>query len=582
MQIKLRSYQSEAVDCHYAFFRENAKGNPIIAMPTGTGKSLVIAGFLESIYKTWPNQKVLVITHVKELIRQNYLKLIALWPTAPAGIYSASLNRRDTLQKIVFCGIASVAKRAHEFGHVDLVLIDEAHLVSPTEDTMYRKFLAELTNVNPHMRVIGYTATKWRLGHGDITEGEDGIFTHTAFDITGIESFNRLIAEGYLAPLVPKKTNFLLEVDGLHMRGGEFIPAELQTAFNKDEITERALREVIETCGDRKKWLIFAAGVEHAVSIAELLDHMGIPCAAVHSQISDKERDQALRDLHTGKLRAVVNNNILTTGYDEPGIDLIIVLRPTASSVLWVQMLGRGTRPCPDEGKIDCRVMDFAGNTRRLGPINDPVIPRKKGMKGGTAPVKECPMCNTLVHASLRFCNGTKWDDTKCEYEFPIQTKITMEASTEDVVKGDLPVVERFPVEHITFSLYKKEGKPDSIRVTYYSGLKNYSEYVCLEHAGYASHKARQWMRERMPDKSLEAPAATLRALEYASNLKVPSAIRVWTNRKYPEILSYEWEENDIAQVTIQGVDHSRMAPPRQMFEVPQPENAYLDDDIPF
>lgn len=575
MVIIPRSYQSEAVECLYEYFKTHETGNPVIAMPTGTGKSVVIAMFLESIFKQWMNQRVLVVTHVKELIEQNYMKLIQFWPTAPAGIYSAGLNRRDTLQKILFCGIASIAKKAQTFGHVDLVIIDEAHLVSPSDETMYRLLLKDLTAINPHLRVIGLTATPWRLGHGAITEGEDSLFTDTAFDITHLAAFNRLIAEGYIAPLIPKKTQMRLSVDGLHMRGGEFIPGELQVAVNKEEITECALRELLETCDDRKHWLVFSAGVDHAESICDRLNDLGIPAGVVHSKMPSKQRDQNIRDFKSGKLRAVVNNNVLTTGFDYPEIDLIACLRPTASSVLWVQMLGRGTRPAP--GKENCLVMDFAGNTRRLGPINDPLIPPKKGKSSGEAPVKECPICECYVHASLRFCNGIKKDGTKCDHEFTFETKLKQEASTEQIIKGDLPIVERFQIDRITFDLHRKEGRPDAMRVSYYVNhcLQKFPEYICVEHPGYAGKKARDWMRARMPAKELPIPETTQRALEYAHNFKVPSAVKIWINKKYPEILGFEWEEKEVpVDVSASGYQvHAAEATSSVAWE---------DEDIPF
>jgi len=148
MLIQSRSYQSEAVGAIYNYFATK-QGNPLVAMPTGTGKSVVIAMFLESIFRAYPNQRVLVLTHVKELIEQNYDKLKTVWPNAPAGINSAGLGRNDFLHPIIFAGIASVAKKAMYFGHVDLVLIDEAHLLSPNENTMYQKFLSELMKINP-------------------------------------------------------------------------------------------------------------------------------------------------------------------------------------------------------------------------------------------------------------------------------------------------------------------------------------------------------------------------------------------------------------------------------------------------
>lgn len=595
MLLQPRQYQIEAVQSVYDYFTVK-DGNPIVAMPTGTGKSVVIAMFLERAFRDCPQQKVLVITHVKELIVQNYKKLIALWPTAPAGIYSSGLNRRDVLQKILFCGIASIAKRAAEFGHVDLIIIDEAHLVSPTEDTMYRMLINALRAINPMLKVIGLTATKYRLGHGDITKGEDGLFTDTCFDITSMNAFNRLIAEGYLAPLVAKKTTTVLDIDGVHMRGGEFIQGELQAAVNRDDITIKALREAMETCGDRKHWLIFCSGVEHAIRTAEIAEMLGISCRSVHSKMPAGERDKNIAEFQKGQFTALTNNNVLTTGFDYPEIDLIICLRPTASSVLWVQMLGRGTRPVYAPGfdlnslegrmqaimlggKRDCMVMDFAANTKKLGPINDPVIPRRKGEGGGEAPVKVCPICDSYMHASVRKCTGTKKDGTQCTHEFTFELKLKQEASTDEVIKGDLPIVERFPISNVVFSKHVKMGKPDAMRVSYYCGLQKFEEYVCVEHGGFAGKKARDWMRARMPDPSLPIPETTIRALEYAENFKVPKSVAVWINKKYPEIMSFDWSENTVT-VTV-----DREAPVRNFTSfntLKETVDAFEDDDIPF
>jgi DNA repair protein RadD len=525
MLIVPRQYQRECEASLYDYFGR-ATGNPVCALPTGTGKSVIIAMFLESIFKQYPRQKVVILTHVKELIKQNYEKLLMFWPGAPAGVNSAGLGQRDIHMPIVFAGIGSVAKHAAQFGHVDLVIIDEAHLVSPTEETMYQIFLAGLKSVNPLLKVIGFTATPWRAGSGRITE--DGIFTDLAFDITGMEAFNRLIAEGYLAPLTPKKTTTLLDVNGVHLRGGEFIASELQQAVDVDKVTEAALRESLEMGHNRKHWLIFASGVKHAENIAGILTALGEPCLCVHSKMPDKQRDDNIKDFKKGKVRAIVNNNVLTTGFDMPGIDFIVMLRPTASTVLWIQMLGRGTRPCADEQKTDCLVGDFAGNTKRLGPINDPVIPKKKGNKVGDAPIKLCDQCSTYNHASVRFC-------TCCGAEFPVSVKITQTASTQEIIKGELPVVEIFKVDHISITQYDKHGRPPSMRVSYYCGLKCFDEFVCIEHGGYAARKAQQWWAARTHE---QCPSTTLEAMMLAEHLKAPTHLRVWTNKKYPELMA--------------------------------------------
>lgn len=604
LTLQPREYQIEAVSSLYWYFENYPEGNPVIAMPTGTGKSIVIALFLQSVYQQWPGQKILVLTHVKELIQQNYDELVGLWPQAPAGIYSSGLNRRDTRNAIVFAGIASVAKRADEFGRVDLLLIDEAHLVSPTETTMYRKFIAQLMVTNPMLRVIGLTATPWRLGHGKITEGEQALFSDICFDITGINAFNRLIAEGFLASLVPKPTQTVLNIDGVGMRGGEFIQGEMQRAVDIDSITEMALREAMEYGHNRQSWLIFCAGVEHACNTARILNDLGVPCGVVHSDMSPEERKQTFDDFKSGKLRALANNNIATTGFNHPPVDLIIMLRPTASAVLWVQMLGRGTRPYDPRrpGRVDpiafplykrnCLVLDFAGNTKRLGPVNDPVVPNKKGKKGGKAPVKLCEKCNTMVHASLVWCNIELDDGTICNNEFPREVKLMVEAGTDQLVKGDNPVVEVFKVDHITYTTHTKSDRPDSIKVSYYCGMQSFNEYVCCEHTDYAGKKARRWWRERSTEPMPEDTQTAMEVLQQGQ-MMAATHLRVWLNKKYPEILAFCYDGSAFGTQVPSTDDNptQEVVGPRSP-HIPnvnpdfvaggQPDFDAFDDDIPF
>lgn len=590
-----RDYQSYGVTSLFDYFRKNA-GNPVIAMPTGTGKSVVIAIFLQQIFCAWPRQRIMVLTHVKELIAQNHAKLMELWPQAPAGIHSAGLNKKDVLHNILFAGIASVAKKAHLFGHIDLILIDEAHLVSPSDETMYQAFIAALRNVNPMLKVIGLTATPWRLGHGRITE--DGIFTDLCCDMTTLEAFNWFIEQGYLCPLVPKRTQSLLDTSGVHLRGGEFVANELQAAIDKTHITEAALREAMELGYGRHSWLLFCAGVEHAIHVADILTSLGVRCKAVHSKMKDSERDATIAEWKRGELQAIANNNVMTTGIDHPPLDLIVMLRPTQSPVLWVQMLGRGTRPLYAHGfdlshahgrleairasqKQNCLVLDFAGNTKRLGPINDPVIPRKKGEKGGgEAPVKCCEFCGVWNHASARLC-------VHCGAEFPAPVlKIKTTAATDELIKVAAPIVEVFEVDHVTYSLHTKRnagpGDAPMLRVMYYCGLRNFSEFIALEHPNaWVRSKAVKWWKERS---DVPVPSTTHEALSVLSTLKVATHLEVWSNKKYPEIMRHCLDGSAF------GRQEPRAVEPKANIYHHQPRSplpnaaqlADMDDDIPF
>ena len=530
--MKLRPYQEEAVNASIQYFIDGAVGNPVIAMPTGTGKSLVIAGLVQRVMTNWPGQRMMILTHVKELIEQNAQKMVQLWPSAPMGVYSAGLNQRDTLMPIIFGGAASVVNCVPQFGRRDLLLIDECHLLSPKADTTYQHIIAQLKELNPYLKVIGLSATPYRLGQGMITDG--GVFTDICCDMTGVEAFNRFIAEGYLVPLIPQRTSTELDVSDVGSNGGDFAQAALQAAVDKRDVTYKALVEMCDKASERQAWLIFASGTEHAEHVAEMLNSFGVSTAAVHSKMSSKERDNRIRDFKSGKLRCLVNNNVLTTGFDHPPLDFIGMLRPTMSPGLWVQMLGRGTRPSPETGKENCLVLDFAGNTRRLGPINDPKIPRKKGKGGGDAPVRICEACGTYNHAAARFCSF-------CGEEFTFQTKIVAQAGTEELIRSDIPVIEYFDVSQVYYYLHEKAGSPPSIRVAYHcsGGMQKFDEWVCLEHSGFAGKKARDWWRQRFPGDYV--PTTTAEGLRLITQLRVPHRIKVWINKKHPEVLNYEY-----------------------------------------
>lgn len=551
----LRDYQDAAVDSIFEYFDRGGIGNPIVAMPTGTGKSLVIGSFIRRAYEAYPSTRIMKLTHVKELISQNLQKLLALWPTAPAGVYSAGLGRKEVGFPIVFGGIGSVAKAPPgTFGRIDLLLIDECHLVSPKEETQYQTVIQALREINPYLKVIGFTATPYRLGHGMLT-GDGGLFTHVCFDMTTMASFNWLLDEGYLSTLIPKRTSTELDVSGVKISGGEFKQGELQQAVDRDEVTYAAVQEMLQEGGDRDHWLVFASGIEHAIHIAAMLDSLGVSATYVHSKMPDAERDGNILAFQQGKYRAMVNNGILTTGFDFPGIDLIGMLRPTQSPGLWVQMLGRGTRPVYAPGfdltardgrlqaikagpKPNCLVLDFAGNTRRLGPINDPVLPRRRGQgEGGMAPVKVCDACGVYNHASVRFC-------VACGSEFPKQVKIRHHAGTDALIKSGDIKTEVFKVDRVTYAPHQKDGRPPTIQVSSFCGLRMFREWICLEHVGFAGKKARDWWRTRA---GTEPPMTTAEALDRLGELRQPSHLRVWLKDPYPEVIASDYSGTGFA-----------------------------------
>lgn len=529
--IQLRPYQEAGISLIWDYFAQGNTGNPVLAWPTGTGKSVVPAIFIERVLRYYPNQRFLMITHVKELIEQNAEVLKYIWPEAPLGIYSAGLKEKSIANSIIYGGIQSMIKNPMQFGHRDIIFIDEGHLVSQEEGSQYLIFIAAMKLINPYVKVVGMTATPFRMGQGYITD--NGLFTDIIQDLTKTDDFNRLIAEGYMCPLIPKRTNTQLDISSVGVAKGEFIGSQLQNAVDRTEITYAGLRELVEAGYNRKSWLLFASGIEHAEHIANMLSTFGVECAPVHSKREANYNDAAIKAFKSNQLRSIVNFSKLTTGFNHPDIDLIGDFRPTMSIPLHIQKLGRGTRPA--NGKNNCLVLDFGKNVPRLGPINDPVIPRKKGDGNGDVPVKICEACGVYNHAKVRFC-------TNCGNEFQFQVKIVPKSGTDEILKSDTPIVQSFNVDRVIYSRQaEKNDKPAYIKVSYFCGLRMFNQNVFPEHGGYATKLFHDWWYQRHQS---PPPAKTNEALEYQSQLRVPKQIRVWVNKangKYPEVLSSEY-----------------------------------------
>lgn len=547
-----RWYQDEAEFSIFSYFDSGGIGNPVVAMPTGTGKSVVIANFIRRVFSMYPTQRIMMLTHVKELITQNAEKLQGVWPTAPLGIYSSGLNSRDVIMPILFGGVQSVApyiKRCNEdteqmllppnmrhFGWRDLLLIDECHLLSDKETSFYQFIISELKKINPFLKVIGFTATPYRMKMGMITD--NGIFTDICYDITGIESFNRLIAEGFMAPLYAKRTTAFVDTSGVSLVGGEFNQKQLEKVSDEDDIVFEICNEAVQTAHDRNAWLVFATGIDNTEHYASVLQSKGLDILPVHSKLPSKLNDKRIAAFKAGEIRGLVNGQKLTTGFDHPPIDYILDANATLSTGKHVQKLGRGTRPAPWTGKQYCLYGDFARNVFRLGPINDPRVPNKPGKGGGDAPVRICDRCGFYNHAAARKC-------AVCELEFTFESKLFGTAGTHEPLKSDAPIVEYFPVSRVLYNLHEKkdrEGrllKPPSIKVSYFCGLQMFNEFVLLEHGGLMSKRARDWWRLRHQS---EPPPTTYQALQLTSELRMPARIRVHVNKQpYPEILSAEW-----------------------------------------
>jgi DNA repair protein RadD len=529
----LRDYQTRTIDQLYQWFEAGNTGNPCLVLPTGSGKSHIIAALCKDALQSWPETRILMLTHVKELIEQNAEKMRLHWPNAPMGIYSAGLRQKELGEPITFAGIQSVRTKAKQIGHVDLVIIDEAHLVSHKDEGGYRTLLAELSAINPNLRIVGLTASPYRLGHGYITD-KPAIFDALIEPV----SIEELIHKGFLSTLRSKLTRTKLEVDGVHKRGGEYIEAELQAAVDTSDKNRKVAAEIVRLGFERKSWLVFCAGVAHAQHIAEALQDEGITTECVTGETPSNERDRILTDFKQGRIRALTNANVLTTGFDAPGIDLVAMLRPTMSPGLYVQMAGRGLRIAP--GKTDCLVLDFAGVVEQHGPITAVRAPPKKGDKVGEAPVKVCDHCQEICALSVRVCPA-------CGKAFPEPERPALRLHNLDIMGQDgtdLEVTAWTWRKHIS----RASGR-EMLSVTYYGGLSDppVTEYLAVTHDGYAGEKSRRLLADIAHKAGVVLDYAVVDLHQMAQQMtegRPPSAIEFKREGRFLTVLKRTWKFN--------------------------------------
>jgi DNA repair protein RadD len=467
------------------------------------------------------------------LIEQNAEKMRQHWPGAPMGIYSAGLGQRTLGEPITFGGIQSLRTKASQIGHIDLCLIDECHLVNHKNEGGYRTLLAALMAINPAMRVVGLTATPYRLGHGLITD-EPALF-HDLLEPVTIEE---LVADGFLSTLRSKVTQSKLDVSGVHKRGGEYIESELQAAVDTDENNQNVVQEVIRLAGDRRSWLFFCAGVDHAKHVCAELLQSGISAACVTGETPKGERERILTEYKAGRIRALTNANVLTTGFDAPNIDLIAMLRPTMSPGLYVQMAGRGLRL--KDHTDHCLVLDFAGVVQKHGPITAVQIPDKAG--SGEAPTKACPKCEEIVHASAKQCPECGHWFTAPEQEQEREQTLRLRANDDimGLAPSALEVTNWKWRKHVS----RASGK-EMLAVTYYGQLSDPSvtEYLTVTHDGYAGEKALNMLAQMVArsgavlasDDDLEQAASALNAGA------PPSEVQYRRDGKFFRVLKREW-----------------------------------------
>jgi DNA repair protein RadD len=357
-------------------------------LPTGAGKSLVIAE-LARIAKG----RVLVLAHVKELVEQNHEKYEGYGEKG--AVFSAGLGRKETDQQVVFASVQSVVRNLDAFvNQFSLLVIDECHRVPDNKESSYQKVISHVTQRNPGIKVLGLTATPYRLGigwiyqyhtRGQVRSEESRFFRDCIFELP----IRYLLDEGFLTPAQMVDAP-ILSYDFSALRPsnlGRYKESDLDLVIEKAKrATPQIVNQIVQMSKDRQGVMIFAATVRHAEEILSLLGEESADI--VIGDTPTPERDRIIHAFKERKIKFLVNVSVLTTGFDAPHVDLIAILRPTESISLYQQIVGRGLRLSP--GKAECLILDYAGNSYDL---YQPEVGNPKPDSESDIVTIPCPAC---------------------------------------------------------------------------------------------------------------------------------------------------------------------------------------------
>jgi DNA repair protein RadD len=514
--VELRPYQEQAVEAIFAALDRGE--HPVVSIATGGGKSLVAAAVAARI----PG-RVLVVTHRQELLQQNGEKIAAMSPDESFGYYSSGLGRRDISQRIILGGVQSIGKRMGELqshGTFESIIIDECHRVPPkAKASLYHAVFSAC----PQALRIGLSATPYRLDDGPVYGEEETWFTSLAFHL-GIGD----LTPEYLKPLHGVLMAHGIDTKAIRQRMGEFVESDLSQVACEEELVQGACREMVRLGNEsgRKSWIVFCVDVAHTNLVTAELCRLGVDASALVGDTPKDERASLLQRLREGKLRALVNCEVATTGFDVPRIDLVAMLRPTMSKSLVLQMAGRGCR-LTDHAQ-DCLILDYAGNIERHKPLDGLA---KKGRSKERIAMDEEEL--ELLRAAER----------------ERQIKHLAEASLTDPFSDGVAST-RYEVFRMTYKVEpsknpKYRGK-SLVRVGYFCPQKPGNQWVnawvCPEYEGYAREKAMSWCRLHglHPEKLQLDTARKVAAHGRSEDFIMPETISVKKNGSF-EVIDVEY-----------------------------------------
>ena len=507
------------------------KTNPCIVLPTGSGKSVVMASTIQMWKEQSPWIRGCILAHRKELVVQNADKFRTVYDGSDIGIFSAGLGRRDYESPILFASIDSIFRKSGEFPPFDFLFIDEAHRIPPSGEGKYRTFIKGCRQFNQALIAVGWTATAFRMGCGPICH-KDHILNEICYEA----KITELINDGYLCKLRSKVGLTQPELGGVRRNNkGDYIVNSLSKATNKGHIIASAISEAVRIikAENRKSIVFFCVDVGHCERISRELRTHGIYAPYITGKTRQHERDRIISDFKDGRIHAICNVNVLTEGFDAPHIDCIVLLRPTLSPGLFSQMVGRGLRP--HRSKIDCLVLDFANCIDEHGPID------LLG-DGQQVVMATCSQCRESFSRVIKVCPSCGREIPKQEIDrleiVERERRMHSDKTSGKSILSDEPQI--LKVDTVYVNRHVKPGSPDSLRIQYRCGVGMYREWICLDHEGFAGVKAGKWWMDRIGDPSGVTVNEALNNMFLSQSiLEYTKTITIKKIGKHYEIIAY-------------------------------------------
>jgi DNA repair protein RadD len=512
----------------------------LLQAATGAGKTIMFSDLI----RRWVSQyrmRIAIMAHRRELITQAAEKLLKVWPQAPIGLACAGVSGNINLHAPVVIGsIQTLARRARSSNPFQLVIIDEVHRVpalpakGPAK-SQYHKVLRRLEAAYPNLRVLGVTATPFRLGHGYIygdrcKQSRINLFKRLHYKI-GISD---LQAQGFLVPIRAKEGDTLgAALSSVGTSGGDYNLGQLSTLMGQEVHVNSAVDAYHSYGEGRKHVLIFCVTIKHAELVQAAFQQAGYTTGCVHSEMSNATRDRVLAEFAAGRIQFLTNVGVLTEGWDCPATDLIMLCRPTKSAALFVQMVGRGTRLNP--GKDDLLVLDLADNFSNHGDPDNPnvSIPGKPTKKG--QPMKVCPKCKTIVRLADRECHrcGHIWTQELVEKAGPVKMRdVQLGGQVIEVEKIDADAfVSRAGNLMVKLAVCGTNKRGTALVVNHFLDVEGNG------HA-YGRTKAREFWG-RYADDNSSPPNTVAEALDRIGELSFPETLEIKRENKYRRIVGW-------------------------------------------